>query len=238
MRNNPKRNTKMIPIFVALDTPSYSIAEDLLYKLRDTVDIKIGLEFFIANGLESCRTIRNKGASRERKLFLDLKFHDIPNTVAGAVKSAMEIEPDFLTIHCDGAEILEAAVAAADQAYAIGLKRPKLLGVTVLTSIGGDNPITLDEQFANRINQSHIAGFDGIICPPSRIGFAKKCYPDMFLMVPGIRMEGSDSHDQKNITTPKQAMDDGADALVIGREITKSEDPLKAVMAIKASMEA
>lgn len=230
----------MIPIFVALDTPSYAIAEDLLYKLRDTVDIKIGLEFFIANGLEACRTIRNKGATRERKLFLDLKFHDIPNTVAGAVKSAMEIEPDFLTIHtCDGVEILDAAYAAADQAHTIGLKRPKLLGVTVLTSLSGDdtNPITLDEQFITRLEQSRMTGLDGIICPPSRISFAKKCHWNMFLMVPGIRMEGSDSHDQKNITTPKQAMADGADALVIGREITKSEDPLKAVMAIKASME-
>lgn len=228
----------MIPIFVAIDTPSYFAAEDLLYALGDEVHIKIGLEFFVANGPDACMTLRDKGATVPRQLFLDLKFHDIPNTVAGAVRSAMALEPDFLTLHtCDGVSPLLAAVEAVDK-Y-IGKRRPKLLGVTVLTSsYDSDN-----ETFETRIIAASSAGLAGIICPPSRIKsirnewhFIGWSHETAFLMVPGIRMENSSTHDQRNVSTPRQAMLDGADALVIGRDITNTKDPLKAVLAIKESM--
>lgn len=227
----------MIPIFVAIDTPSYDDAENLLFLLGNNVDIKLGLEFFIANGLAVCNEIRNKGATQRRQLFLDLKFHDIPNTVAGAVRSAMAIEPDFLTLHtCDGeAPLVAAARAAVDEALSKVLKRPKLLGVTVLTSLE-EGSLAWEDLILDRAKYAANAGLDGLVCPVSALPLLKPLYPDMFFMNPGIRMPGSDAHDQKSIATPKQAMDAGSSAIVVGRDITKAVDPLKAAIAIRESM--
>ena len=221
----------MIPIFVAIDTPSYYEAEELLYKLGDLVEVKFGLEFFIANGPEACNELRNKGAKRHRQMFLDLKLHDIPNTVAGAVRSALKIEPDFITLHaCDGVEpLMEAALARATDM--IDGHYTKLLGVTILTSIEANQ-----ELFFDRMNYSVQASLDGIVCPASKLQIAKSIYPDLFRMTPGIRMPNSDNHDQKTVATPKEAMDNGADALVIGRDITKAKDPKAAVLAILETM--
>jgi orotidine-5'-phosphate decarboxylase len=190
--------------------------------------VKFGLEFFIANGLDACRRLRDVGASRPRQLFLDLKFHDIPNTVAGAVRSALAIEPDYLTVHtCEGVAPLHAALNVVDRYEG---KRPKLLGVCVLTSNDVDEHL-----FMIRATAAGLAGLDGLICPPSFLRHVN--HLSKFLMVPGIRMPESERDDQKNVATPFVAMSEGANALVIGRDITRAEDPLKAVLAIKETLD-
>lgn len=214
-------------IFVAVDMASYYDAEELVYKLGNTVDLKLGLEFFIKNGLEGCNLIRNKGATKKRKLFLDLKLHDIPNTVAGAVRSALEIEPDFLTLHtCDGVEPLVAARKVADKAK----YKTKLLGVTVLTSVGGN----VTQLVKQRAEYAKLAGLDGLVCSPHEIEMLKDLYPDMYLMVPGI--QDGQSNDQKRTTTARDAYVRGADGMVIGRQIRDAEDPLIAALGIRATL--
>src|SRR6266852_3804166 len=217
------------PILCAIDTPDSGAARRLAAAIGPFVGgIKLGLEFFTANGRESVRLV--VGAA---PLFLDLKLHDIPNTVAGAVRAAAPLEPALLTVHCaGGTAMMKAAAAEADAASGSGLRRMKIIGVTVLTSLNdadltsvGQNGPALDQ--ARRLAAvAKAAGLDGVVCSPHEVAALRRdCGQGFLLVVPGIRpATAARSDDQKRVMTPREALDAGADYLVIGRPITAAPD--------------
>ncbi len=230
------------PVFCAIDTPSLDMALDLARQVAPHVGgLKLGLEFFNANGPDGVRTITALGPP----LFLDLKLHDIPNTVAGGIRSATVLGPAFITIHASGGRAMmrAAADAATEAAEKHGVARPRLLGVTVLTSLDGDDLASVgqDASVADQVDRLALlaqdSGLDGIICAPQEIARLRSlCGTDFTLMVPGIRPAGSDAGDQKRVMTPAEAMALGADHLVIGRPITRAEDPGQAARAIEQDL--
>ena len=219
--------THQSPIFCAIDTPDAAKALDLAGKLKGRVGgLKLGLEYVMANGPQGIRPFKQMGVP----IFVDVKLHDIPNTVAGAIKSLLPLEPDFITIHTSGgAAMMKAAAEAA--ATATG-KRPRLLGVTVLTSLDGNDlkQVGQDTNTAAQVERLALlakeSGIDGIVCSSAEVANLRKVLgKDMVLMVPGIRPAWSATNDQKRIMTPRDAMDVGATYLVIGRPITGADDP-------------
>jgi orotidine-5'-phosphate decarboxylase len=229
-------------LYVALDTPSAAAALALAGPLAGTVDgFKLGLEFFAAEGPAGVREVATLG----RPLFLDLKLHDIPNTVAGAVRSALALAPAYLTLHASGgAAMLRAALAAArDEASRRGIEPPKLLAVTVLTSLDAAALAAQaipDEPAAQAVRLAALAksaGIEGAVCSPREIAALKHALgPDLELVVPGIRPAWAAADDQKRIMTPAEAAAAGADVLVIGRPITAAADPPEAVARIRAEL--
>ena len=227
------------PIFCAIDTPDPARAQELANAVRGVVNIKLGLEFFAANGPGAVRRVAS-GAP----LFLDLKLHDIPNTVAGAVRAAATLKPMLLTIHCGGgAAMMRAAVEAAQQAAAGG-KRMQLLGVTVLTSldnadldaVGQRGPTT--EQAVRLAKLARGCGLDGVVSSPHEIAALREaCGKEFLLVVPGIRPSGIAAGDQKRVLNPRAALDAGADYLVIGRPITGAPDPRAVARAMRAALQ-
>lgn len=217
-------------IIVALDVPSKSDALRLVDQLRDQISFfKIGLQLYTAEGPEIVRAIVASGA----KVFLDLKLHDIPNTVARAVESAASLGVQLLTIHLSGgSEMIRAAVAARKGKMSI-------YGVTVLTSATQE---TMDEIGIGEKMDEHIsrlgrlgvsAGIDGLVASPFEANFLRAEFGDKIKIVtPGIRPRGSEAGDQKRFMTPKEALKAGTDYLVIGRPITAAKDPREAVTQI------
>ena len=226
----------MTEVFCAIDTPDIDSAEALVKKISATgIHLKLGLEFFIAQG--PAGVARMRALAPERRIFLDLKLHDIPNTVAGAVRSALSCGADFLTVHAAGGKdmLTAASDAAKDQI--------KILGVTVLTHLEARDlfatgiPGTVEGQVAKLAGLAAAAGLSGVICAPHEIALLRKSYPRQFvLMVPGIRPTDSAADDQRRVMTPKQAAQLGADYLVIGRPITRASDPAAAAMQIMAEI--
>jgi len=225
--------TERNPILCAIDTPDPARARALAGAIGPHIGgLKLGLEFFAANGPEAVRPLA--GAA---PLFLDLKLHDIPNTVAGAVRAALRLEPLLLTLHCAGGlAMMQAAVAAAEG-------RTRLLGVTVLTSLGDDDLDSVGqrgpaaEQARRLAALARRAGLAGIVCSPHEVAVLRAdCGPDFLLVVPGIRPASSGADDQKRVMTPREAIDAGADYLVIGRPITAAPDPAAAARAIAAEI--
>lgn len=231
-------------IFCAIDTTDIERAKTLAAALAPvTGAIKLGLEFFNANGPQGVREVL--AAAPSAPLFLDLKFHDIPNTVAGAVRAATRLAPTYLNVHASGgAEMMRAAAdAAREEAARLGITPPVLLGVTVLTSlddaaleeVGQKTPAS--DQVRRLAELSQKAGLGGVVCSAHEIvSLRAACGPDFALMVPGIRPEGSDSADQKRVMTPRAAIAAGATHLVIGRPITGAADPAGAARAILESL--
>jgi orotidine-5'-phosphate decarboxylase len=229
------------PILCAIDTPDSGAAQRLAEAVGPFVGgIKLGLEFFTANGPEVVRLVA--GAA---PLFLDLKLHDIPNTVAGAVRAAAPLEPLLLTVHCaGGAAMMKAAAAEADAAASGGKRRMKIIGVTVLTSLNdadlasvGQNGPALDQ--ARRLAAlARQAGLDGVVCSPHEVAALRRdCGQGFLLVVPGIRpADAARRDDQKRVMTPREALDAGADHLVIGRPITAAPDAAAACRAILAEI--
>ena len=223
----------MSPIFVAIDTPDLERARSLARQVRAEVGgVKLGLEFFSANGPAGVASIRELGLP----VFLDLKLHDIPNTVAKAVVALRPLEPAVLTVHAAGGRaMLEAAKAAAGPAT-------KVVAVTVLTSLDGEDLRSIGvqsqprEQVARLAELARSAGLDGIVCSGAEVGAVRAAWPDGYFVVPGVRPQGSDASDQKRVVTPRQALDDGASMLVIGRPITAATDPAAAIRDIAASL--
>ena len=223
----------MNPIFVALDTPDLDRALGLAAGLRGVVGgLKLGLEFFSANGPEGVRRLGAVGLP----LFLDLKLHDIPNTVGKAVEALGPLAPAIITVHAAGGRaMLTAAKAAAPSST-------KVIGVTVLTSLDEKDLIdsgvagTPAEQVRRLAGLARESGIDGIVCSGAEVGAARASWPDGFLVVPGVRLDGGDAGDQKRVATPSQAIADGASVLVIGRPITAAADPARAAMDIAASL--
>jgi len=230
--------TQQSPIFCAIDTPDIAKATALAAKLKGRVGgLKLGLEYFMANGPQGILPFKEMGVP----IFVDVKLHDIPNTVAGAVKSLLPLEPDFITIQTSGGAAMMRA--AADAAATATGKRPRILGVTVLTSldskdleqVGQDaNTATQVERLARLAKES---GIDGIVCSSAEVANLRKVLgKDMVLMVPGIRPAWAAANDQKRIMTPRNAMDLGATYLVIGRPITGAEDPADAADRVNAEI--
>ena len=223
----------MNPIFVAIDTPDLDRALMIAEAVRGHAGgVKLGLEFFSAHGPDGVRRIARLGLP----VFLDLKFHDIPNTVARAVEAIGPLEPAILTVHAHGGhEMLFAAKRAAPPAT-------KVVAVTLLTSLDAGDLADLGiasspaDQVARLAWMARDAGVDGIVCAGSEIAAARDAWPNGFLVVPGIRPAGAEVGDQKRIVTPAQALQDGASVLVIGRPITAAPDPAKAIAEIAGSL--
>lgn len=230
------------PIICAIDTTDVARAKSLVSKLSGKVGaFKLGLEFFTANGAHGVQQI----ASSAAPVFLDLKFHDIPNTVAGAVKAAAGIDAFMMTVHAaGGAEMMKAAAAAASEnAAKTGRRRAMVVGVTVLTSMNDRDVAStgvqgaVSDQVKRLTELAQASDLDGVVCSPHEIeALRRECDRDFKLVVPGIRPEGSAAGDQKRVMTPGQAVALGADYLVIGRPITQAEDPIQVVAAISRTI--
>jgi orotidine-5'-phosphate decarboxylase len=230
------------PILVALDVARADEALQLVETLAGTVGgFKIGSELFIAAGPDIVRKVRERGVP----VFLDLKFHDIPHTVAKAVTAAVQLDVQFLTIHtCGGREMMQAAEQAAQEA---AQKRhsptPLVLGVTVLTSLDSQelSEIGFQATAARQVERlaalAQQSGLRGLVCSPLEIAALRQLLPSgIKLVTPGIRPSGGAMNDQKRTLTPKEALDAGADWLVIGRPIGAAPDPRKAAENILSSL--
>lgn len=225
------------PIFCALDLRDLDAAITLAHDLRGHIGgIKLGMEFFYTHGAEGYLKVAQAGLP----IFLDLKFHDIPNTVAGALRALLPLEPALLTLHISGGQaMMQAACAAVQDAKA----STALIGVSVLTSLNEDDlsQMGVSGSVQNQVSTlgklAQSAGLDGAVCSPMEIEHLRmNCGKDFKLIVPGIRPAGADVQDQKRVMTPKQARDLGADILVIGRPIVQADDPAAAAQAIVESL--
>jgi len=231
------------PIIAALDVPTAEAALKLARDVASAVGaFKIGSELFTSAGPDIVRKIRGTGAA----VFLDLKFHDIPHTVAKAVAAATRLDVQMLTIHTGGgAEMMRAAEASAQEtAQAAGRPAPLVLGVTVLTSM--DNQALSDTGCETNVGRqverlatlAMMAGLRGLVCSPLEIAGLRELLPnEMQLVTPGIRTGAEKADDQKRTLSPREALDAGANWLVIGRPIYAAEKPRAAAEAIWKSLQ-
>jgi orotidine-5'-phosphate decarboxylase len=225
-------------LIVALDFGSAQAAMEMVDQLQGTCRwFKVGMELYYAAGNAVVEHLRERGF----QVFLDLKLHDIPNTVAGAVRSVARAGASLLTVHAAGGEAMLRAAAEA----ASGPGAPRLLAVTVLTSMDAaqlsgvgvcDAPVA---QVLRLAKLAHAAGIDGLVCSAEEVGAVREAMgPDALLVVPGIRPQdaGARDDDQRRVATPAEAAARGASMLVVGRPITQADDPAKAAAAILAEM--
>lgn len=221
------------PVYLALDLPQLDAAKALATRVRSHVGgFKLGLEFFCTHGHHGVHEIAQVGLP----IFLDLKFHDIPNTVAAAMQAIHLSEPAIVTVHASGGR------AMMEDAKAAAANGTKVVAVTLLTSLddrdlkrtGVDG--TAHDQVMRLADLAHEAGLDGIVCSGKEVGAVHKQWKDGFFVVPGLRPASATAGDQKRIVTPRQARDDGASVLVIGRPISRAEDPLQAAREIEATL--
>jgi orotidine-5'-phosphate decarboxylase len=236
-------NSPLPRIFCAIDTTDTVRAINLAQTLSVTgCGIKLGLEYFNAQGPEGIRAV---SAAADAPLFLDLKYHDIPNTVAGAVRAACALKPVYMNVHASGgAEMMRAARdAAGEEAAKLGIDAPQILAVTILTSLDDAALAAIGyahqsrDQVLRLAELTQAAGLAGIVCSAHEIAAVRDaCGPDFVLMVPGIRPAGSSSDDQKRIMTPREALTAGATHLVIGRPITGATNPAAAARTIIESL--
>jgi orotidine-5'-phosphate decarboxylase len=229
------RFTVPAPIAVALDAPDLATAQALASTVAESVStFKVGLELYLRYGAQAVEEIR--AAAPGRALFLDLKLHDIPNTVAGAARSVQRLAPDILTEHATGGT---AMIRAATEA----LPETLVAGVTVLTSMSAVDldaiglagpPIDAVRRLAALAVD---AGARALVCSPNEVAAVRaEVGPGVLLITPGVRPVGADVGDQQRVATPEQAVADGADLLVIGRPITAAADPASAAAAIAADL--
>lgn len=246
------QNSPRTRLFVAIDTPDLARATQLTSALSGIVGgIKFGREFFTAHGPEGVRAAMNTPVSAAMstgavRLFLDFKFHDIPNTVAGAVRAAVPLRPHLVTVHAAGgpAMLRAAAEAARVSAEETGVPRPRIIGITVMTSlddedlaaVGQRGPVA--EQVRRLADLALATGLDGVVCSAREIAaLRRQCGPDFLLVVPGIRPDWAAMDDQKRVLTPAEAIAAGADYLVIGRPITSATDPVAAARRVVAELD-
>lgn len=226
------------PVFVALDTPDLVQALRLADLLAPYIGgFKVGLEFLTATGPEGLRRIVDLG----RPVFADVKFHDIPNTVAGASRALAAQNIAYFNVHASGGA---AMMRAAREAVESTNSRPKLLAVTILTSLDDADLGTLGlhgtarERVVRLATLANSCGLDGVVCSADEIEVVREaCGPDFLIVTPGIRPEGAALGDQRRVKTPREALRAGADILIIGRPITDARDPAEAARAIAAELD-
>ncbi len=227
-----ERNRKVI---VALDFPGKEKGNHIIQALAGSgCWTKVGLELYAHEGPNIVRELKNQGFS----VFLDLKLHDIPNTVVGAVRTLAKLEPDMLDVHCSGGyDMMARAVETAREAERSTGKRPLMIGVTVLTSMSGETLHTelgvakeLNEQVLFLARLAQRAGMDGVVASAQEAAFLRKALgPEFIIVTPGIRPAWSQHYDQVRVVTPKDALAAGSSYLVVGRPITGAEDPRQAL---------
>jgi len=221
------------PIYLALDVPQLNDGIDLVNKVKGHVGgIKLGLEFFCAHGAHGVHMIGQLGLP----IFLDLKLHDIPNTVAGAMQAIHVLEPAIVTVHAGGGRaMMEDAKAAAGE-------NTRVVAVTMLTSMDERDLArtgiegSAHDQVMRLAQLANDAGLDGIVCSGQEVKAVHDQWRDGFFVVPGLRPAGSAVGDQKRVVTPRQARDHGASVLVIGRPISRADDPARAARNIEATL--
>jgi len=229
---------------LALDVGNFKKAEELVSKLNNYVGVfKIGSQLFTAEGAKVVNMLNERGG----KVFLDLKFHDIPNTVARAAEVATKSGVYIFNVHTSGGyEMMKAAAEATKKtSLALGIRKPLILGVTLLTSINQEIlekeigiKKRLEEQVVHLAKLAKAAGLDGVVASPREIKEIRKaCGEDFIILTPGIRPAGKSSDDQKRIMTPREAIKLGADFLVIGRPIRNAFNPVEAAKEILKEME-
>ena len=231
-------------LILALDVDDFKKAEELVGKLSDYVGVfKIGSQLFTAEGAKVVNMVNKRGG----KVFLDLKFHDIPNTVARAAEVATKLGVYIFNVHTSGGyEMMRAAAEASEKiSLALGIRKPLILGVTLLTSINRDIlekeigiKKKLEEQVVHLAKLAKAAGLDGVVASSWEIKEIRKvCGEDFVILTPGIRPTGKSFDDQKRIMTPGEAIKLGADFLVIGRPIRNASNPAEAAKEILREME-
>lgn len=231
-------------LILALDVSSADQACHWVERLRNEIGVfKIGLQLFTAAGPEVVRRVREAGG----EVFLDLKLHDIPNTVAGAVTEACRLGVRMLTLHTQGGTAMMKAArqAAEETSSALGCARPQLLGVTILTSLASDDMVelgyaqSLEAQVLRLARLGEAAGLDGLVCSPREAARIKGSGVDrVFLVTPGIRPAGGATQDQARVATAAEAVQQGADYLVVGRPVLKAADPVAAARQLASELEA
>lgn len=229
-------------LIVALDTDSFDKAKELIDKLDGIVDIfKVGLEQYIASKGKIVNYLNDKG----KRVFLDLKFHDIPNTMKSAVREAIKDKVWMMTIHVSDIESMrQVAQIAKEQSEKLGIQKPIIVGVTVLTSLNekdlkdiGCN-LNIEEAVIKRARLAKEAGIDGVVCSAKEASYiVDNCGKDFITVCPGIRPLTLDIGDQKRVVTPTIAIQNGAHYLVIGRPITQSDNPRESALNIIKEIE-
>jgi orotidine-5'-phosphate decarboxylase len=221
------------PVYLALDVPQLDPAKALVEKVRAHIGgVKLGLEFFCAHGHHGVHEIAHMGLP----IFLDLKFHDIPNTVAGAMQAIHVIEPAIVTVHASG------GLAMMEDAKAAAGNGTKVVAVTMLTSLdesdlsGTGVQGCAHEQVMRLAELAEKAGLDGVVCSGHEVAAVHEQWKEGFLVVPGLRLAEGNQGDQKRVVTPREARDRGASVLVVGRPISRADDPAEAARAIEATL--
>lgn len=227
-------------IYCAVDTGDLDRACDLAKMISPYCGIKLGLEFFNAFGPQGIDKVLK--AAPDTSLFIDLKYHDIPNTVAGAVRSiCTHFTPDYLNVHASGGRAM--MEAAQDACESVSKGQTKLIAVTILTSLSDED--LSDVGYANAASEqvkklallTKQSGLAGVVCSSHEIELLREaCGEDFALMVPGIRPKGAETGDQKRVMTPEEAINLGATHIVIGRPITGSDDPAKTAHDLASSV--
>lgn len=217
-------------LIVAIDTDNYENAVSLVDMLGDSVDIyKVGLENYLASRGRTIDYLKSKG----KKIFLDLKFHDIPNTMKSAVRQAVREGVWMITIHASDIEgMKQCAEVAKEEAGRLSIERPLIIAVTVLTSLSDEDLLDIGcsmnttEVAIRRALLAKKAGVDGVVCSAKEVSkIVSACGDDFITVCPGIRPSDSEVHDQKRVVTPRVAIKDGAKVLVVGRPITRAQEP-------------
>jgi orotidine-5'-phosphate decarboxylase len=237
--------TPQARLYCAIDTPDVARAVTLAQEIGGLgLGLKLGLEFFSAAGPDGVRQVLD--AVGDGAMFLDLKYHDIPNTVAAAVRAASRLGPKIINVHATGGQAMmaTAAEAAREGAAEAGHPPPWVIAVTVLTSLETDDikragvTGSVTEQVVRLATLAQESGLDGVVCSAHEIAPIRQALgPDFLLVTPGIRPAGADVGDQKRVITPRDAIRAGADILVIGRPITAAPDPAAAARAILADIQ-
>ena len=217
-------------IIIALDGMDKNNVFNLLEEIPEIIWVKVGLELFASEGPDILSTLKDRG----KKIFLDLKFHDIPTTVARACFAASQKGAEYISLHtCAGIKALKMANEAAQEGAAkVNLMPPKLLGITILTSWTQEsfaNDLLIDQSIDQRVKHlakiASNAGLGGCVCSPREVKSLREIYPESFdLITPGIRSIGSDNNDQSRVSEASEALKMGASKLVIGRAITQSDN--------------
>lgn len=232
-------------LFVALDYPDATSALAVAEKLAPLgVSFKVGMQLFYAEGMPVIRQLQSYG----KVVFVDLKLHDIPNTVAGSVDSLVRHGVDFLNVHTQGGpDMMQAAVEAAQKtSQAMGKPKPKLIGVTLLTSLSEQHlreflfveSASVAEYVQHLALNAKKSGLDGVVCSAQEAAIIREVTgPEFLLVTPGIRPSGAGEQDQSRVITPAQALKNGSDYLVIGRPITGASDPYAAAQHILDEMQ-